>query len=363
MSSRLAILLTLVASVLVVSLIGIWAKAKRSYSNGFNRLFLTQSILSPRDTVTLNNSFYFAGNTDHTVYMGSITGPRSLLQVNIENLDTQRIVYFISERKKFIISQIRVFVDSPNFFMADGTVPVIYKGNTQRRIAYPFVTEGEFFIDYTPLKDSSFLIVSINRARERMLGKMDGNGKAIFMETILEKQIDGFFCTAGKTIVADGLVGYMYSYRNEFIIADSDLKVQSRLKTIDTISRVRIGVSVSDQDHSSSLATPPRIVNKNAAIHKNKNLLFINSLLISDNESQLQFKTSSVIDVYGLSDRRYKFSFYIPNYNNENLKDFEISGDIIIALYNTTLVTFKLNDFNFENNTLHADQDRKTEHL
>ncbi|MDO6761881.1 hypothetical protein Q4566_16865, partial [Tamlana sp. 2_MG-2023] len=140
----------------------------------------------------------------------------------------------------------------------------------------------------------------------------------------LVKQIDGFFCTDGelKFNKANNLVLYTYRYRNEFLVFDSNLKLLSVQNTIDSNAKAKLHVeSIKDQGKETlKLASPPYIVNKKT--YTNDNWLFVNSNIISKNESSESFNSKSVIDIYDLKSGNYKYSFYIPAYKGSKMKDF-----------------------------------------
>src|SRR5947207_2200301 len=70
------------------------AAEKPEGSNGFRRIFRTEAILQPIDTLNLKyDSYYIAGRARQTLYLGNIVAPRHAFAVNIQALDTQRIEF------------------------------------------------------------------------------------------------------------------------------------------------------------------------------------------------------------------------------------------------------------------------------
>lgn len=355
---------TLSAAVGAVLAVDIWAKKQKAvHGGGFARVFVSNREILPCDTLAVNNSMYFAGSTDHHIYLGSITGPRSIFQLTVPTLDSQRIMFSISDNRKLKVSQIRVVVDSPHFYMGEGTVPIIYKGKLVEKITYPFITNSQFFLSYTPMSDSAFLVTAINKAQERVLGKVYRSGRTVFYNDLLEKQVDGYFCTEGEPVVFGNQVVYVYTYRNHFFVTDSSLTVRQKSHTIDTISRAQIRISRFNNDKSIGLASPPLVVNKNASIYKRRNFLMINSIPIAENEESDRIRKSAVIDVYHLSNKKYHFSFLIPFYNNEKVRDFRVAGHTLAVLYSSAVLTFDLCSLELDKDIMHADQEGKTEHL
>src|SRR5690606_26290767 len=132
-----------------------------------------------------------------------------------------------------------------------------------------------------------------------------------------------------------------HHYTNRIIQMDTNLKLVNLLYTIDSITTPQIKVkTINTKDKTIyTLSAPPLIVNKNSAIFKN--WLLINSGLISDNESQTEFKKNHVIDLYSLKDGSYKGSFYLPKTNKGRLVKFAASKDAIIVIYENLIESYE----------------------
>ena len=163
---------------------------------------------------------------------------------------------------------------------------------------------------------------------------------------LLVKQGEGLFSTDGMLLYDKSIsrLIYMYYYRNQFICMDTNLKLLYKGKTIDTISRAQIKVSKikSGSENTFTLSVPPLVVNKKGSVYKG--CLFVHSNIIAKNETKKAFDNASVIDVYNLKAGSYKFSFYLPDYNNTKMFDFAINGNTLIALYDHYIFVFELND-------------------
>jgi hypothetical protein len=158
---------------------------------------------------------------------------------------------------------------------------------------------------------------------------------------ILEKQIDGFFCTDGSLQIdhqANRLL-YIYFYRNQFIYMDTNLRVIYNAKTLDTNTRSKIHVrTVHDLE---ILAAPPLLVNKLASISGKSILIY--SALRADNEDKDKYRDNCVIDVYESKDGSYRFSFYIPRINNSGISSLILHGKQLFTIQGNSLVRYDLN--------------------
>lgn len=71
--------------------------------------------------------------------------------------------------------------------------------------------------------------------------------------------------------------------------------------------------------------------------------LFVQSGLLANNENRELFSRASVVDMYEESNGRYRYSFYIPHFQEESLKSFHVNKNDLVALYDHYLVLYHLN--------------------
>jgi hypothetical protein len=159
----------------------------------------------------------------------------------------------------------------------------------------------------------------------------------------LQKQVDGVFCTDGMMAYDKDLARliYLYRYRNQYIVMDSNLSMTYRANTIDTTSVAKVKVATIASTHAHTMAAPPLMVNRQMAVHQQ--WLFVNSSLLARNEHTRALDQASVIDVYDLLSRKYQFSFYLYDYDRrEKIRQFAIYGNRLIALFETHISSFDL---------------------
>lgn len=338
----LRICFLLAGSVLGVYALSVFALYAGKTLNGFSRTFTERQVLIPSDTIDLGfDSYYVAGHTNRTLYLGSVVAPRHVLSLSVPDLDSQHFQLRIPEPRSLRISSIQVAVDSPNVFLCEGTSPVIYKGYLSQSEVWPIETRGTYFLDVVPAGPAVFAIRVLNTRRENALAFLSLEPfDATSIPIDLEKQVDGFFCTNGKLHYdrTTKTIVYVYRYRNQYIKIDSLLGVE-RGKTIDTVSRADIQVATISSSETKTLSKPAKIVNRLSAMHGR--YLFVNSDLIADNESSERFQNANVIDVYDLHKMQYGYSFYIPNLKGSSLRDFVVFDGHLVALYERKLVVFK----------------------
>lgn len=349
LSKRKALTLSgsLMSSIAVMVGLIFFSGVLRDKRGSFLRLFPSHPVQEERRYDIKYNSYYLAGGTAHHIYLGNYSLPLHMLVLNTADADTQHVklnVEGIMEQKFW---SLRLAVDSPSFYAYDGAVPRIYKGNVSNWRASRFAHDKEYFLDLVPISSGSFFIKSLKKqATESMLGKITTDSPYYhFDQTLLEKQVDGFFCTDGSMLYNRHLneLIYLYRYRNEYIVMDTSLHKIISGNTIDTISRAKIKVGTLAGGNTRKMAAPPLTVNRLGATYQN--WLFIQSKLIAKNEHPKAHEKASVIDVYDLTMGTYQFSFYIYHFKGkEKLRQFAVSEGYFVALFDTHAKLYALSD-------------------
>jgi hypothetical protein len=140
---------------------------------------------------------------------------------------------------------------------------------------------------------------------------------------------------------------YTYYYRNEYLLVDDLLRLESVGKTIDTTSKAKITVAYINSRKESKMTSPPFSVNKNTATFGN--YLFVQASLIGKYESFEMWDVASIVDVYDLVKKTYVFSFYISDKNAVKMSEFRVLDDLVVVLSGKYLSTYRLNNRFYEN--------------
>lgn len=320
--------------------------------NNFTRRFLLHPVLNDKSLDLGVNSYYFAGIDDESIYLGNKTTPLLVTKVDI-GLSRTSVMKAKLDNKDHSFRNLKLQVRSPFYYMHDGTVPVIYRGTLGDSLAHTISYGDAYFHQLTILDSMKFVIRSQKRSdNEYALAILDLNRKKklVMKPTILEKQIDGVFDVDGilTSERKTGNIVYMYVYRNQFIVLDSNLNVVNRLNTIDTTSRAKISVTRLSNGKN-KMSAPPFNVNKSSVI--SGNLLFNQSNLKGKHEPSKSWKTSSIIDVYRTDQQQYIGSFYIRHKNNIPMSAMIVSDDNLFVLVGNELVRYKIREGAFKMNS------------
>jgi hypothetical protein len=259
------------------------------------------------------NSYYFSGQSATDLYLANQTLDNYLLRISHSMTDTQSVRIKIkgpglNPKGRYMIS-----VDSNNFYLFNGSVRSIFMGKTATWIAATVNMPMPFFQESIPLNNKSVFFRYVNsKTRTNSLRKVSVSGESIDNDFIFKKQVDGLFCTSGQLEYNShmNLLTYMYYYRNEILLIDTNLKETGKIKTIDPIDTARIEIS-KIKSKNASVATSSLLVNAKSATWKN--YIFVLSKLMGKHEDNVKFKTSTVLDIYDLRNRSYRYSIYLPD--------------------------------------------------
>lgn len=345
-SKFIGIVSCLTFSVLLVSGLFVFSNRTNHERNSFVRLYPPSVLLNEKRFDIKYNSYYIAGFDSSNIYFGNITAPFRVLRVDSSFTNTADIKIEIENAGQYPFRAIRVFVDPPFFYFTDGMVPVLFRGSINNWHGKRFMYDSTFFNEAIPLSSTSFALRFLNpKMNQYILGKEANVPPYLkYDSTLLEKQIDGIFCTDGMLQYdrKSNTLLYVYYYRNEFLCMDSSLNLLFRGKTIDTVSKAKISISEINSEGSVTMSKPPLIINKNASV--SDSFLFIQSDRLSKNDDVRMFEINyTVIDVYDLVGRTYRFSFYMPPFKKTKMKEFRVYNNKIVAMYGQYILSYDLN--------------------
>ncbi|MBC9795131.1 hypothetical protein [Sinomicrobium weinanense] len=339
------IVVTLFFAVSVVLALHIAAPKKENHKHaGFDRVFAANDILRPLDTLDLRyHSYYIAGVDNSHLYLGNSQVPSHIVEAKLNNLkDTIHHNISVGNLK---YRSIQVKVVAPYFYLTDGVIPFIYRGNITDWTAAPYKNNA-YFMNAVPMDNGMLALIGLDNDMGKVFFKVTkGNPKLEVFPGLLEAQGgEVIFSTEGKLHYDKKTkqLTYVYLYRNQFLLMDDGFNLLYKGNTIDTISRVKIKVGEISSESTFTMAKPPISVNKRSTV--SGNYLYVNSNILAGNEDPDTFENASIIDVYHLEKGEYEFSFYIPTYKEETLKEFMvIDNDTVIVKYRQYIVTYTLN--------------------
>jgi len=337
------IVLTMLISSLVV--IGLFLSSEHimKKENPFVRRFLPHHIDKAEYMDLDVNSYYIAGLTNDTIYLGNYTAPLLVTAIPMDLSTKVEHTIKLDETKRSFRSLI-VRIQDDQFFVSDGTVPIIYKGTTTDWNAKRFMESKIYFSLLQPISDQHFLFRSQRASTgEHVLGKLAVSDTTTFelYDDALQKQIDGVFDTDGQLVTdvktQQGI--YTYYYRNQYLVYHRQNNLFTQGKTIDTTTLAKIQVTEL-ADGSRKMDAPPQKVN--AKTYAYNGLLYIKSELLGKNEPKSMWNQASIIDVYDYNNNEYLYSFYVYDHQKEKIKEFVLNDTYFFGLVGNSLVRYQI---------------------
>nr|WP_303319225.1 hypothetical protein [Flavivirga sp. MEBiC07777] len=341
-----SLLLCTIGSIGLMALLFVFTKKSITRDNSFKRGFLYNSPEKIHELDLEYNGYYIAGADQEQIYLGSPGSPLFLTVVD-SALQSKEVIHLSMDQDSLPMRSPQLRVVPPYFFLTDGTIPYILRGNTKDWKAHSMLDDPLYFTNAQPIDSVTLAIRAIsNKTNEFVLGtiKLEDSATMRLSHELLQKQVDGLFDVDGmlqynqqrKQMV------YTYRYRNQYIVANDSLQLQFLGKTIDTISQAQIQVGTIASKNKHKMAAPALTVNRNSAT--SGDYLFINSRRLGQSESLVLWEQSSLIDVYNMEKDRYEFSFYVEDIDENKLKSFFVLHDKFIGLIGNHMVTYQLGD-------------------
>ena len=326
-----------------VILIFIQSQRNIHTDDNFIRQFPSNLYLQSAEIDLLHYGYYFAGGSDNIVYLGNSKSPLSVLAVDLDltNVENQFITL---DNYDLPFASVQLKIIDKDFYLVDGTIPTIFKGKINIWKGKKMSFSKPQFSVIQPIDTSNFVFRGNSEKNgEYLLGLLNLDLETITYDTkLLEKQIDGVFDSDGILLFNNQIkrIIYLYYYRNEFIVANSKMDLVYRGKTIDTVKFAKIKIDKL-KNGVQKLATPPLIVNNFSTTYQDE--LFVNSNLKSRFETTTNWKNNSVIDVYDLLNKSYKYSFSVENKNDKKIHAMFATSDRLFFIIDNSLVVYKLN--------------------
>ena len=282
--------------------------------------------------------------------MGNTTSALHLAKIDTSLNDINETRVTIDDTD-LTFRNLRIRVLDSVLYLHDGTVPILFKGSLNHLNGSTHIKDIAYFSQLQPIGHYQFAIRTLDaNTKEHILGIIIKNDSSTLKlkKDLLKKQVDGFFDTDGTLLWnshLDKLV-YVYYYRNQYLVFDTDLELDYQGKTIDTISQAQISLAKHASQNMKQLRSDAILVNGYS--HSSNRYLFITSYRLGKQESDVGIKHATIVDVYDLTDGSYAFSFYLFHQNGQKLHNFYVYKDLLITLSGNVLTTYRLDSTYFK---------------
>lgn len=311
--------------------------------NNFVRRFLPHAVDEEERFDLKVNSYYFAGSNKDSLYLGNHTTPFVLSSIN-DNLGKMKTLQIIPDQADFSFKSSRLLVKDSQYYLLDGTVPVLYRSDIGKPELKTISYKESYFSQLQALDHDSFVILTYDPKNKiqalALLSPGQKKEKVTIKIALLEKVNDGIFDTDGKLVVDQykNTVIYAYRYTNKFIVLSQDLMEKKVFHTIDDLSRQDIQV-IQLKKGEKKMKKPPTTVNK--SIFAYRGLLFIESERTGKFENKMQQKQSITIDIYSTDDQKYLGSFYLPNPDSSKKTQFYMKDNCLYLIIENELIRYR----------------------
>ncbi|MFY0252896.1 hypothetical protein ACDQ55_02975 [Chitinophaga sp. 30R24] len=333
----------IVACTIIVLILYAFADKPNEKLNGFKRIIRHEALIPEKSINVQYSGYYFAGSTDRYVYLGNYTAALHMLRIDQRTMDTAIFNLRVDSTEKAIWKYMRLMVDYPKMYIAEGISPSLFQGNVDSLYLTRFAEKSCYFTHALNIAPATFLVRGANNSVYRLLKLQTDTPYIIPYPGLLIPQSEGLFSTDG-TIIKDKITGkivYVYQYRNEFICLDSCLESLYTGHTIDTNTIAKIQVATITEQNKRMFKAPAVHVNRTAYAYNDR--LYIISALLADNEPRNESKKHNVMDVYSLSSGIYLYSSYIPKIDHKNTEAILITGNTLYAIAENHLSQYKMN--------------------
>ena len=321
------------------------SEAKMSKQNPFIRKYLKDIVIGKHSYKLKNNSHYFIGVTNNKLYLGNRFAPLYVTEIDLDNYQSRELIIKI-DQDDFPFRTVKIFISSPHFFLVDGTVPVIFKGDIKTWEAKVLSTDPTLYFSKAVISSTDELFVRKQdfKTKKNILARYNlaPSVQQFTTTSIFGEATQGIFDTDGIPLfdLKQNKFLYVYYYRNNYTVANKNLDVITRSHTIDTTRLAPLKV-ITNQQNQQKLINPNSVVNRLAAV--DNGLLYINSTKKGQFEDNQVWKQASAVDIYDYQKQLYKGSFYLYDVDRQKTNEFIINNNNLYAIIGNQLVVYTLN--------------------
>lgn len=347
--------------VLVVVVLFQSSETKMHVNNAFQRRYLPHPIEKIGSYDLTYNSYYIAGMSDSSIYLGNYKAPLALSTFNIASKRFKDFSVSISNTD-LPYRRVQISVEPPYVYVGDGTVPVLFRGTVHDWHATPLSYQEVYFSQFVAVDSTTLgIMTKSSETKTKAIGLLlssSPTNELIIKTSLLKKEKNNSFETDGVLLWNEKHQQFIYSYyyRNSYEVMNEQLEHLYSGNTIDTIQKPILDVAYFKKKNQYTLGGKSITVNRISAT--SDDYLYINSDRLGRYENEKIITSASIIDVYHIKNKSYLFSFYIYHQPEAKLLEFQIYKDLLIAIVEDTLWIYKLKPkfFNSGSNTTHTAQ-------
>ena len=342
-SKILVLLVLLMGSITVIATLFKLSVGEQLRGSGFRRKFYPHPTGPSTARQLPGNDYYFAGTMRGQILLGRYNNPQQITLIDTALVNMKEKAITLPEGIAPDQRASALMAEDSCFYLMDGYSPYLLSGSCDKMDVQHNWKDSLYFNLAVPIMGNGYILrVYNNPLQQNILVKLKPTDSLQYSKRfILNKQVDGFFCTSGQLQWLPSLqsIVYTYFYQNQFVLLDTNLRQIAKVRTIDTNSVAKIEVGYMEKN-TKTLSTPDRFSNRLS--YANDKHLYIYSGAKADNEDEALYKKSSVIDVYSLTEKRYLFSFYLPDKEGKKISHFLVCNSRLYSLQGNQLLCYPL---------------------
>lgn len=243
----------------------------------------------------------------------------------------------------------QMFINEGQLYICIGNYKIIYIADIKSNLLIDSVHTGYVFTRSQFIPPNSFAIRCFDTIAplDQIFAKIDVNSRSIMREhNISNKHGDAGISSDGQVLYDPLSYTILYSQFHDSHIIKIDTNL-NKLSIFQTVNKTDSSTTTGGKEYLKSIEivkytnTSPRY-NLNLYNWIDGNNLFILSGAKSSNESLDKFNSQTNIDIYNLKENRYISTISLPNKNNEKAKQFALFDRILVVLYKSNIVIYKL---------------------
>lgn len=239
-------------------------------------------------------------------------------------------------------------VDSPHIYVYANNLSLIISGKVDTSYVDTTGLQTLLFTRSARISDQSLVIRGLDSSfQQQVFKKMNCYSRQAEQQAlIIDDQKDMGFSSDGF-LEYDSLTSriiYVEMFRNQFYCLDTNLQQLYIGKTIDTVSinNAIAKIKTTKEDTKLEPSGSRTVVNQGCWV--DNGYIYILAGLKADNESMVDFKKSTTVDIYQVKDGLYRGSFHIPDFNKKKVLFILVRNNFLLAMYSDyQLATFLMN--------------------
>lgn len=313
--------------------------------NGFTRVFHYVKLKTLNTVALRNRVLEISGTSATEIYLAVL--PNKICRIHwqdtVTGIDSLRF-----GMQQEIINSFHIEIDSPYATVFAGNIPQIIRLRIDNGNIMTIVRPDRKFTLGTMLPDGTFILKSfVKELRDFIFCRVDSTGHTEDWGRVLSETIPDYgFSMQGGLVNDQGRLICFHRLFNLFYCFDEQLILKYSARTIDTNDKatIRSRGYVNFSRNVKTSRESPQYVNRAACV-SGEHIYFL-SAIRADNEKSADIEAYEVIDVYRLSNGKYRYSFYVPKVNRQEISCFKVDGGRLIAIYNKArkAVIYKLEE-------------------